>query len=134
MHHACNMPDPRLARVDAVDRLKAAIGVAQVARQDEVTVPTHVAQVLLQRARDGVHKGQGRARPSQPSSYHGRKRLIVQMARERKQELRKQGSRAIDAELEAPEEASSEYRKRTGRKVSPATMLIWMQTPTKTLK
>src|SRR5262245_12833809 len=78
-------------RANAVDflgtritRADLAIGRGMYAETLEVKLPLHIARLVLETAKAGVHKGQGRKRPSLTWLMKKRRQAMILWARKRK--------------------------------------------------
>lgn len=98
--------------------------------ETEITLPLEIARLILECAKKGVHKGQGRGRPRDSRGDKLKKQAIVSWALERKAKLHEQGIKATganSAEDRAAEEARVLASERYGLSLAVTTIKRMMQ-------
>lgn len=97
----------------------------------KIALPIEAARVVLECAKAGMHKGQGRGRPRDSHGDKARKNAIASWAKERQRKLHEQGKTNEEAQRQAAEEAREFAHERYGKNLAINTIIRMMQSSDK---
>ncbi len=96
-----------LSSLDQIMRQIYALAVLSDDTERMVSLPLRIAELVLECAEHGMHRGQGRRGVRQSRAEMVRKQSAIGFGRQRKRELMREGGMsATEAEMQAAEEAS----------------------------